>query len=65
MRWPGTGQWLVRVLEVDKRFIVGEYRRDMKTIGYLGALDKAVDRPVTTRNWSTIGRIGGILGPKS
>src|SRR5262245_45090568 len=36
MRWPGTGQWLVRVLECDKRFIVGEYRRNMKTIGYLG-----------------------------
>jgi uncharacterized protein (DUF1697 family) len=64
MRWPDKGQWLVRVLEIDNRFIVGEYRRNMKTIGYLGGLDKAVSTPVTTRNWSTFERIGRILGQK-
>ena len=61
MRWPDKGQWLVRVLEIDNRFIVGEYRRNMKTISYLGGLDKAVATPVTTRNWSTFERIGRIL----
>ena len=60
-RWPATGQWLVRVLGQDGRFIVGEYRRHMKTIGYLGGLDKAVGVPVTTRNWNTFRSIARVL----
>ena len=53
LQWPETGQWLVRVLAVENRFVVGEYRRHMETIRYLGALDKALG-DVTTRNWNTI-----------
>ena len=53
MQWPETGQWLVRVLAVQNRFVIGEYRRHMDTIRYLGALDKALG-DVTTRNWNTI-----------
>ena len=29
----------------------------MKTISYLGKIDKLFDVPVTTRNWSTISAI--------
>ena len=61
LRWPATGQWLVRVLGQHERFIVGEYRRNLKTISYLGALDKVLDVPVTTRNWNTISTIAKKL----
>jgi len=37
------------------------YRRHMKTIGYLGQIDKLVGVPVTTRNWNTIVAIVRIL----
>jgi uncharacterized protein (DUF1697 family) len=59
--WPETGQWLVRVLAVETRFIVGEYRRNMKTISYLGGLDEVFGEPVTTRSWNTINTIAGRL----
>ena len=58
---PDKGKWLVRVLGQHERFIVGEYRRDMKTIGYLGKLDKLIGVPVTTRNWNTINQIRKVL----
>jgi uncharacterized protein (DUF1697 family) len=58
---PARGRWLVRVVGQDGRFLVGEYRRDMKTIGYLGKLDKLIGAPVTTRNWNTINAIAKIL----
>ena len=58
---PPTGRWLVRVLGQHERFIVGEYRRDMKTIGCLGKLDKLIGVPVTTRNWNTINQIRKVL----
>lgn len=58
---PARGRWLVRVIGQHERFIVGEYRRDMKTIGYLGKLDKLMGVPVTTRNWNTIKQIRKVL----
>lgn len=61
MQWPTKGQWLVRILGQHGRFIVGEYRRNMKTISYLGALDKVVDVPITTRNWNTISTVAKKL----
>jgi len=33
----------------------------MKTIGYLGMLDRFFGVPVTTRNWNTITAIGKVL----
>lgn len=60
-RLPAKGQWLVRVLSQQKRFVVGEYRRHMKTIGYLGKLDQHFGAPATTRNWNTIQRIAKVL----
>jgi uncharacterized protein (DUF1697 family) len=58
---PSDGEWLVRITAVKGRFILGEYRRHMKTIGYLGKLDKLVGSKVTTRNWNTITTIVRIL----
>jgi hypothetical protein len=33
----------------------------MKTIGYLGMLDRVFGVPVTTRNWNTITAIAKVL----
>ena len=58
---PPSGEWFVRLISCDKRFVFGEYRRHMKTIGYLGQIDKLFGAPVTTRNWNTIIAIVRIL----
>jgi uncharacterized protein (DUF1697 family) len=52
--FPPDGEWLVRVIASDKEFVFGMYRRHMKTIGYLGQIDKLFGAPATTRNWNTI-----------
>ena len=52
--FPPDGEWLVRVIASNKRFVFGVYRRHMKTIGYLGRIDKLFGVPATTRNWNTI-----------
>jgi hypothetical protein len=61
LQLPRDGKWFVRILGVNYPFIFGEYRRHMKTIGYLGQIDKLVGSPVTTRSWSTIETIVRIL----
>ncbi|HEY7569240.1 MAG TPA: DUF1697 domain-containing protein [Gemmatimonadaceae bacterium] len=58
---PKSGQWLLRIIASQKRFVFGEYRRHMKTIGYLGQIDKLCGAPATTRNWNTIVAIVRIL----
>ena len=61
LQLPRDGEWFVRILGMNYPFIFGEYRRHMKTIGYLGQIDKLVGSPVTTRSWSTIETIVRIL----
>lgn len=61
MVFPPRGKWLVKILARNGCFIVGQYRRDMKTIGHLGGIDRMFGVPVTTRNWSTIERIARAL----
>jgi uncharacterized protein (DUF1697 family) len=58
---PPDGDWLLRVIAAKDRFIFGVYRRHMKTIGYLGQIDKLFGVPATTRNWNTIMAIVQIL----
>lgn len=59
--FPSDGEWLVRVLASQGQFVFGTYRRHMKTIGYLGRIDKLYGAPATTRNWNTIMAIIRIL----
>jgi uncharacterized protein (DUF1697 family) len=59
--FPSDGEWLVRVIACDGPFVFGMYRRHMKTIGYLGQIDKLYGVPATTRNWTTIMAIVRIL----
>lgn len=58
---PPGGEWLLRVIAWKSRFVFGVYRRHMKTIGYLGQIDKLFGVPATTRNWNTIVAIVRIL----
>jgi uncharacterized protein (DUF1697 family) len=52
--FPPNGDWLVQVIGSKKQFVFGMYRRHMKTISYLGQIDKLFGVPATTRNWNTI-----------
>jgi uncharacterized protein (DUF1697 family) len=58
---PPDGEWFVRVIASKERFVCGVYRRHMKTIGYLGQIDKLFGAPATTRNWNTILAVVRIL----
>lgn len=58
---PATGRWLLKVHALDGRFVLGEYRRHMKVIGYLGSLDRIFGVPATTRNWNTVTAIAKLL----
>ena len=58
---PPGAEWLVRIVEARGRFVFGAYRRHMKTIGYLGQIDRLFGAPATTRNWNTITSIVRIL----
>ena len=60
--FPPTGRWLLTILAREGRFVLGLYRRHMKVIGYLGALDRIFGMPATTRNWTTIAAIAKVLG---
>jgi uncharacterized protein (DUF1697 family) len=60
---PPDGEWFVRIIGSTKRFVFGVYRRHMKTIGYLGQLDRLYGGRATTRNWNTIVAIVRVLSP--
>lgn len=61
IKLPPDGEWFLRVIASKERFVFGLYRRHMKTIGYLGQIDKLFGAPATTRNWNTILAIVRIL----
>jgi len=63
---PQDGEWLVRLVAAEGRFVFGMYRRHMKTIACLGQIDKLYGASATTRNWNTILAIIRILkSPKN
>ncbi len=62
---PQCDAWFVRVTTLTNRLAVGEYRRHMKTIGYLGQLDALFGTVVTTRSWNTVNAIVQILKDES
>ena len=59
--FPPDCDWYMRLVASRGRFVFGIYRRHMKTIGYLGQIDRIFGIPVTTRNWNTIMAIVQIL----
>ena len=58
---PASGDWCLRILTHQDRFVFGLYRREMKAISYLGQLEKVFGVPATTRNWNTVSRLARVL----
>src|SRR5437667_7415977 len=58
---PPCGEWFVRIIASKNRFVFGVYRRHMKTIGYLGQIDKLLGVKATIGNWNTITAIVRML----
>jgi uncharacterized protein (DUF1697 family) len=62
---PSDDEWLLKIIAIQNRFVLGLYRRQMKTISYLGKVEKLLGVPATTRNWNTIQKVLEILRQKS
>ena len=58
---PAHDDWLVKIITIQDRFVLGLYRRQMKAISYLGKIEKLLGVPATTRSWKTIEKIVKIL----
>src|SRR5437660_2954690 len=58
---PSDDDWLLKIIAIQDRFVLGLYRREMKAISYLGKIEKLLGMPVTTRNWNTIEKVASIL----
>ncbi len=58
---PPDSEWYVRLVASKGRFSFGVYRRHMKTIGYLGQIDKLFGVPATIRSWKTMMAVVRIL----
>jgi uncharacterized protein (DUF1697 family) len=62
---PSDGDWLLKIIAIQDRFVLGLYHRQMKAIGYLGKIEKLLGVPATTRNWNTIEKVAKILRENS
>lgn len=58
---PSDDDWLLKVITIENRFVVGLYRREMKAISYLGKIEKLFGVPATNRSWNTIEKIVKVL----
>jgi len=58
---PSPHDWLLKIIAIENRFVLGLYRRQMKAITYLGKIEKLLGVPATNRNWNTIERVVKIL----
>jgi uncharacterized protein (DUF1697 family) len=58
---PSDEEWLLKIIAIQNRFVLGLYRRQMKAIGYLGKVEKLLGVPATNRNWNTIQKVAKIL----
>ena len=58
---PSNADWLLKIIAIEDKFVLGLYRRHMKAIGYLGKIEKLLGVPATTRNWNTIEKIAKLL----
>jgi uncharacterized protein (DUF1697 family) len=58
---PADDDWLLKIIAIQDRFVLGLYRRQMKAISYLGRIEKKFGVAATTRNWNTIQKVAQIL----
>ena len=62
---PSANEWLLKIIAIQSRFVIGLYVRQMKAISYLGKIEKLLGVPATTRNWNTIERVAKIVRENS
>jgi uncharacterized protein (DUF1697 family) len=62
---PSDDDWLLKIIGIQGRFVLGLYRRQMKAITYLGKIEKLLGVAATTRNWNTIQKVASFLGEDS
>src|SRR5215468_5511438 len=58
---PADDAWVLKIIAIENRFVLGFYRREMKAISYLGKIEKLLGVPATNRNWNTIQKVAKIL----
>jgi len=58
---PSNDDWLLKIIAIENRFVLGLYRRQMKAISYLSKVEKLLGVPATNRNWNTMEKIAKIL----
>ena len=58
---PSDDDWLLKIIAIENRFVLGLYHRQMKAISYLGKIEKLLGVPATTRNWNTVQKVVQIL----
>jgi uncharacterized protein (DUF1697 family) len=58
---PSADDWLLKIIAIQDRFVLGLYRRQMKAISYLGKIEKLLGVPATTRSWNTIEKVAKVL----
>ena len=58
---PSEDDWLLKIIAIRHKFVLGLYRRQMKAISYLGKIEKKFGVAATTRNWNTIKKVFEIL----
>src|SRR6266513_2761680 len=58
---PSDKDWLLKIIAIQDRFVLGLYRRQMKAISYLGKIEKQLGVATTTRSWNTIEKVAKIL----
>src|SRR5205823_7792955 len=46
---PSDDDWLLKVIAIENRFVLGLYHRQMKATSYLGKIEKLLGLPATTR----------------
>jgi uncharacterized protein (DUF1697 family) len=56
-----SSDWLLKIIAIKGRFVLGLYRRNMKAISCLGKIEKRLGVPATTRNWNTIQKVAQVL----
>ncbi len=58
---PSDDDWLMKIVAIQGRFVLGLYRREMKAISYLSKIEKLLGVPITTRNWNTMEKVAKLL----
>ena len=62
---PSDDDWLLKIIAIENRFVLGLYRRQMKAIGYLGKIEKLLGVPTLYNNYSISSICSDTTAPAS